>query len=189
MSLIDYIKKQNLHQNYQELIFFGGSFNPWHSGHTSCLTLMDPNKLIIVMPDHNPFKDVTAKGDRFSSVEDIKQELAIRAKHTYLYAGFLEDDFHNPTHNWLQQIAVEFPEHKLSLLMGFDSFMSLDKWIEARSILLNLDCLYIASRLDNNQAKQSQFHLLKSISPALKIEFIGHHKFEHLSSTQLRAEE
>lgn len=188
MTLVDFIKENSLDQKYQEIVLFGGSFNPWHSGHGSCLKLMDPQKMILVMPDHNPFKDVTAKEDRFSSIEDIEKELKIRPNNTYLFTGFLEQDFHNPTHNWLRELKKEFPQHKLSLLMGFDSYMSLDKWIEAKEILNTLDTIYVASRLDNSEAKQSQFHLLKSVSPKIKIDFIGRHQFEHLSSTQLREE-
>lgn len=186
MTISEFIKKHELHRSYEELIFFGGSFNPWHSGHTSCLKLMDEEKLVIVMPDHNPFKNVTNQEDRFSSMSDLEQELKVRPKHTFLYGGFIQENTHNPTHNWLMQVKSEFPDNKLSLLVGFDSFMSLDKWIEAKEIITSLNCLYVVSRLDNAPAKKAQADLLQKIGTELKIEFLGHHAYEHLSSTEIR---
>ena len=145
MTICDFIEKHNLAKEYSELIFFGGSFNPWHSGHSSCLKLMPKEKLIIVMPDHNPFKDVTNQADRLSSLTDLKNELNVRPERTFLYGGFIQENIHNPTHNWLQQVKTNYPNNKLSMLMGFDSFMSLDKWIEAEEIITSLDTLYRVS--------------------------------------------
>lgn len=187
MKLTEFIKNNIPPGN--EIVFFGGTFNPWHSGHSSCLKLMDEQKHIIVLPDHNPFKDLTLHSERFSTLEDIAQELKIRPNKTYLYDSFLTEDNQNPTHQWLRDVRKVFPKTKLSLLMGFDSFMSLDKWIEAQEILTNLHCIYVASRLEKNTEKEKQFYVLKSLSPQLKIDFIGRHQYEHLSSTQLREPE
>lgn len=185
-TIVDFITDHNFDTSFDEIVFFGGSFNPWHSGHSSCLTLMDKEKLIIVMPDHNPFKDVTKEENRFSSLTDIKKELSIRPKNTYLFEGFIQDPNHNPTHNWLRQVRSNFPKLKLSLLMGFDSFMSIDKWIEAKQIIKDTSCIYVASRLDNKDARQSQYYLLKSMDSNIEVDFIGHHDYEHLSSTAIR---
>ena len=73
--------------------------------------------------------------------------------------------------------------------MGFDSFMSLDKWIEAENIIQSLDCLYVVSRLDNIAAREAQEKVMKEIAPRLKMSFLGHHDYEHLSSTQIRKKE
>lgn len=189
MTISEFIKKNKLDSQYHELIFFGGSFNPWHSGHTSCLKLMEKDKLIIVMPDHNPFKDVTSQENRFSSLKDLEKVLEIRPENTYLYGGFIKENTHNPTHNWLSQVKSQFPHNKMSLLMGFDSFMSLDKWIEAEIIIQSLDSLYVVSRLDNIEAREAQQKVMKKIAPKLKMIFLGHHDYEHLSSTQIRKKE
>ena len=37
------------------VVFFGGSFNPWHDGRQACLDLC-PNKNIVIVPDTNPWK-------------------------------------------------------------------------------------------------------------------------------------
>ncbi len=185
-QIVEFIKNHKFDSRFKEIVFFGGSFNPWHSGHGSCLSLMDKDKLIIVMPDHNPFKDVTKEENRFSSLTDIKKELKIRPENTYLFEGFIQDANHNPTHNWLRQVKDSFPNLKLSLLMGFDSFMSIDKWIEAKQIIKDTSCIYVASRLDNKEARQSQYYLLKSMDSDIEVDFIGHHDYEHLSSTEIR---
>ena len=65
MSIESFIENLPELEKREELIFFGGSFNPWHAGHSNCLRLMDPHKTIIVVPDHNPFKELVKNNKTF----------------------------------------------------------------------------------------------------------------------------
>ena len=42
--------------NYEGLVFFPGSFHPWHDGHRACLD-ESGRDIIIVCPDQNPWKE------------------------------------------------------------------------------------------------------------------------------------
>lgn len=183
--LNDFIKSCEL-KDEKELIFFGGSFNPWHAGHASCIKLMPTEKKIIVIPDHSPFKEITTDKEKSSSIEDIEKSLHQFSHQTFIFDEFFYANKKNPTVTWIKLLKEEFPEKKLSLLMGFDSFMTIDRWTNALELLKNLSVIYIASRMDNESIKEEQSVTLKSINPQLEIKFLGSHPYESLSSTQLR---
>jgi nicotinate-nucleotide adenylyltransferase len=186
MSLINFIKNNSVLAKSDELIFFGGSFNPWHDGHSSCLRLAPKNWPIIVIPDHNPFKDLVNSGDKVSSIDEIQDQLSVIDRTSYLFDEYLVQNQKNPSHKWIAEIRDLFPNKKISLLMGFDTFISIDRWIKADSILNILDTLYIASRLDDENVKKNQINNLNKINPNLSINFIGHHDYEDLSSSKIR---
>jgi nicotinate-nucleotide adenylyltransferase len=186
MSLINFIKNNSVLAKSNELIFFGGSFNPWHDGHSSCLKLAPKSWPIIVIPDHNPFKDLVNSGDKVSSIDEIQDQLSKIDRTSYLFDEYLVQNVKNPSHKWIAEIKKLFPDKKVSLLMGFDTFISIDRWIKADKILNILDTLYIASRLDDEEVKNTQIKTLQKINPQLIIDFIGHHEFEDLSSSKIR---
>lgn len=186
MSLVNFIKNNSVLAKSEELIFFGGSFNPWHHGHTSCLKLAPNNWPIIVIPDHNPFKDLVTNHNKMTSIADIQNHLAKITATTYLFDEYLLKNEKNPSHKWIKEIKKNFPQKKISLLMGFDTFISIDRWIKADKILNNLNALYIASRLDDETVKKNQIKNLKAINESLKINFLGNHAYEDLSSTKIR---
>ena len=39
-----------------EIVFYPGTFYPWHLGHRACLDLC-PSKNIVIVPDFNPLKE------------------------------------------------------------------------------------------------------------------------------------
>lgn len=185
MNLDHFIETTPKLNELNELIFFGGSFNPWHEGHSSCIQLMDSTKSIIIVPDHNPYKELVQSTKKHSSLDQIEAKLKEFNNDTFLFAGFFEQDQKNPTHQWIVNLKEKFPNKKLSLLMGFDTFMGLDKWINAQSLLDNLTHIYVASREDDEQLKSKQLQLLNSISQ-INIVFLGHHDYEDLSSSKIR---
>jgi nicotinate-nucleotide adenylyltransferase len=180
-----FLHQHNLDKE-EELIFFGGCFNPWHEGHSSCIKLMPEDKKIIVIPDHSPFKELTVSKQKHSSLDDIQKHLNSFEQQTYLFDGFFKADKQNPTYYWINELKNQYPNTKLSLLMGFDTFITIDKWTEAKELLKLLDTLYVASRLDDNAIKDKQEKLLQELNPYLKIDFLGNHPFEDLSSSKLR---
>lgn len=188
MSLVSFIKNNSILNRSNELIFFGGSFNPWHDGHSSCLKLAPKDWPIIVIPDHNPFKDFVSHDDKASSIDEIRDHLKPILRETYLFDEYLIKNKKNPSHKWLTEVQENFPKKKISLLMGYDTYISIDRWIKAKKILNILDTLYVASRLDDEKIKFDQKKNLASINPNLKIQFLGNHDYEDLSSTQIRTE-
>lgn len=181
----DFIKSSEL-INEEELIFFGGSFNPWHAGHASCIKLMPTKKKIIVIPDHSPFKEITTDKEKSSSIKDIKKGLNEFSHRTFIYDEFFYANKKNPTVTWINLLKKEFPEKKLSLLMGFDSFMTIDRWTNAIELLSDLSVIYVASRMDDESIKEEQRITLKNINQELEIKFLGSHPHESLSSTEIR---
>jgi nicotinic acid mononucleotide adenylyltransferase len=144
---------------------------------------MDKAKTIIVLPDHNPYKELHE--NELTDLAAIKKLLSPFAN-AKLFTGFYDAHKKNPTFHWLYEIKQAFRESRLSLLMGFDTFMGLDKWIQAHELINLLDSIYVASRLDNPEQRSQQVAILKAINPDLIIDFLGTHPHEELSSTKLR---
>lgn len=163
-----------------EWVFFGGSFFPWHSGHQACLTLLPDDKTCFVLPDRNPWKEVRDVDPVLTTIE-LAGKVKFKASQ-FLVPTFLLDQRKNPTVEWMLDLRRRFPEKKLSLLMGFDSFLNLPTWTRADELLPLLHTVYVASRLENaeEQAKAA------AAVPGLKVIFLGHHQHEGLSSTNLR---
>ena len=168
----------------KEIIFFGGSFNPWHEGHESCLTLLNkPDKLFII-PDNNPRKqsqEVTCAWKRY---QDLKRLIPFDYP---IYSGFWSSNQSNPTASWLPQIKDQYPDLQLSLLMGYDSFITIHDWIDAPKLLDSLSKIYIASRLDDLELRNQQYQKLTE-QYQVELIFLGNHPHEEVSSTKIRAQ-
>lgn len=186
MKITEFILSESDLLLEDELIFFGGSFNPWHEGHSSCIELCSTEKPIIIIPDHNPFKNINEFSEKRTTIGEIKIKLSHFKQKTFLYESFFKMNIKNPTNIWIKEIKNKFPLKKLALLVGFDTFAHIHTWIDANDLLNNLDSLYIASRLDNEKVKDFQTLNLKKINPQLNLYFLGHHEYENLSSTKIR---
>lgn len=183
MSLLDFINTHRELKESPEIIFFGGSFNPWHQGHEECVKKAVAYAPIIIIPDNNPFKNYEQNLNRSPSIAKIDQ--IVNDKNIFLYTGFSDLKKANPTYKWLKNLSDTIPQ-KLSLLMGFDSFITLHTWFEAPKLLASLSKIYMLSRLDQDDIKEEQRELIHSLNPKLDILFLGNHSFESLSSTKLR---
>ena len=102
-----------------------------------------------------------------------------------MYTKFREKGLKNPTYSWITKLKEE-TNFKLSLIMGFDSFISLPNWTQASLLLNALDCVYIASRGESDDLFISAKESLNANYNHLKIITLGHHKYEELSSTKIR---
>lgn len=184
-SLIEFIQKEELDQS-EEIVFFGGSFHPWHEGHSECVRLLPEDKNLIIVPDHSPHKKMTPSQEKFSNLQDIKYELSKLKKNPYLFDGFWQLNQVNPTVVWIDELHKLLPNVRLSLLLGFDSFKTITTWNHPETLLNALSKIYVVSRLENKEdQKTSQDKILK-INPNIEIDFLGHHPFEHISSTIIR---
>lgn len=170
-----------VYQAEEEFIFFGGSFHPWHDGHKACLDLLK-NRPCIILPDRNPFKE-----HREVDLVATYLELNSHIDHTihHINPEFILKTQKNPTNTWIQLTRQRFPQAQISLLMGMDSLMSIEKWFEAEKLLSTLNRLYVASRMESMEEQNQQKEKLKRFKN-LEIHFLGHHPHEALSSTKLR---
>ncbi len=167
-----------------EWIFYGGSFNPWHSGHQTCINLLPEDKTCFIVPDINPQKE-PSQFELVSRVLEISSKSRLRP-HQFLVPTFLIQNTKNPTIDWVLRLKKYDPHKKISLLLGFDSFEQIPTWIRAEELLNLLSGLYVASRLENEQMRKEAETKIYSIAPNVKITYLGRHNHEHISSTALR---
>src|SRR5690606_33083839 len=161
-------------------------FHPWHAGHSECLRLLPRDKKLIVIPDHSPHKELTTSDNKFSTPSDILKELQTFSKDIYLFDGFWHLNKVNPTVVWVEELKNAFPSLAISLLIGFDSFKTITEWTNSEFLLNSLYTLYIVSRLETKEEEEIFSKKIKKINPQLQLKFLGHHPYEHISSTKLR---
>lgn len=184
MSLKEFILSSPGLKNADEIVFFGGSFNPWHQGHSACVELLPKDKTLIVLPDHNPYKELVNSDG--GSPERIKKIVSKLHPNSLVFDEFFKANKKNPTFFWMEDLSHAIPNKDYSLLVGFDTFTGIDQWIEAKKLLSLLKRIYVASRQDNPSVKETQTKKLKFLAPNLEIKFLGGHPFEDVSSTELR---
>ncbi|OFZ17278.1 MAG: hypothetical protein A2X86_02160 [Bdellovibrionales bacterium GWA2_49_15] len=169
--------------NSHEVIFFGGSFRPWHQGHRACLELC-PNPHVVVVPDTNPWK-LRAVGPTEQKRCFLKSLLelarALKGLPCAIYPGFWGAETENPTAEWLLTIQGV----SCSLLIGEDNFYSLLKWKRAPELIKGLHALYVAPR-DCAVRDEGITQALLAHNPNLKIIKLSDHPYKHLSSTEMR---
>lgn len=157
-----------------EIVFYGGSFNPWHDGHTECLRQC-PVKNLVVMPDFNPWKskDTRSPFEVLRSTLEKISELGVAC-----FAGFIGLEDANPTINWLEKISTK----KVSLLVGEDNFAKFHLWKNYQLILKIVEKIYVLPRHHDHCTLHECDHILNSD----KIVFLGDHPYKDLSSTEVR---
>lgn len=176
--------KKKLDRLNDEMIFYGGSFNPWHPGHLECLKIC-PTDNIIIVPDYNPWKETNYHGERCFWTE--YHDLCMKLKDTpyAIYPGFwgLEDS--NPTINWIPNIRVETK----GLLLGDDSFCNILNWKDSEVLITFVNTIYVAPRIHKREEMESVKSKVLEIHPNMKIEILKEHEFMQESSTLIRERE
>ncbi len=162
----------------EEIVFFPGSFHPWHQGHQECLKQC-PIKNVIVMPDQNPEKNFLRPRPLESYLTLLSQD---EVKRHYLYPGFLLLSENNPTHRWIRKLRVR----QKNILMGDDSFMSILSWINGVELLRMLHHLIVLPRFFLMEDYKLHEDRLRRINPDIKITYLNDHPFKKLSSRSIR---
>lgn len=165
--------------NHTEATFFGGSFNPWHEGHSECLRRC-PKTNIVIIPDRNPWKEEIQLDCFFASF----MELARKFENTRysIYPGFYGREKANPTVDWLPKSSFL----RKSLLIGDDNFCSFLKWNKVEELIINLDEIYVLNRNHSELEINDSAQDILAIKDSVKITILGEHDFMSLSSTELR---
>lgn len=171
-------------QDAEEWVFFGGSFNPWHKGHQACLDLLPEEKLCFILPDRSPLKELKVI-EPVATILELITKIKFR-KHHYIAPTFLLDFQQNPTVSWVEKLLKDFPEKKISLLIGFDSLRGMLKWVRAEELLNMLHGIYVVSRMEDKEERDEVANPIRAIAKNLEITFLGGHEFEDVSSSDLR---
>jgi len=167
-----------------DTVFFGGSFNPWHEGHSACLALIPRPERVIVAPDANPFKadDATKPDCAWRRFREILNRAAPHG--CAVFPGFCGKEGPNPTAAWLPHTAAPAK----NLLMGDDNLASLPRWTEAETLARALNAIYVAPRQASAEAIAQARDWLRRINPDCRVVVLGDHPHRGLSSTALRRE-
>jgi nicotinate-nucleotide adenylyltransferase len=165
-------------------VFFGGTFNPWHLGHQSCIDLLPDEKVCLILPDRNPQKELR-QINPVTTVLEISSRAKFKRKQ-FLAPTFVQEETKNPTIHWVREFKKNYPQDKISFLMGFDSFLGLDTWIQSEELLNLIDSIYVVSRLETESQRTESLEKNARLNPKLEITFLGRHDYEDLSSTEIR---
>lgn len=169
-----------------DVMFYGGTFTPWHEGHTACLNLAPSNMPLFVCPDRSPHKPLKNHDDVVKFFIELKATIQKSTKkQIHLYPGFLLRFETNPTIAWVLRLKQQRPDLRVHLLLGYDSFKSLATWNKAPELMRLLSGLSVVSRMetDDQHARDAAWALEQN--PHLQINFLGHHPYEQVSSTSL----
>lgn len=162
------------------VVFYPGSFNPWHDGHLACVELT-PHRPLVVVPDANPWKENTRNKDDCAWFEILNIVKKLPSDIT-LYPGFWSTQIQNPTVDWLPH--AKWPRRSLTL--GADSLLALPRWKEVGKLLQSLDTLFIVPRAQDKTRINEVIKELSKINTALLFSVLPEHQYEKLSSTLLR---
>ena len=170
----------------QEVVFFGGSFNPWHAGHTECVKLFlkdYPDKLLVVVPDTSPWKSAVVSKEHvcyYQALKVLKHQL--EPYPVVIHPGFYGKETPNPTAYWFEKITAR----KKGLLMGDDQFACLKNWENASTLISMMDFLFVVPRhLNNNECDLVKNEIL-TLNHNIEIIILSDHEYRHISSTKLR---
>ncbi len=164
----------------ERVTFFGGSFNPWHQGHTSCACLFPNPAELIVVPDSNPFKAGPGNDCYWGKFRAILA--ALRDIPCHVFPGFFGMETPNPTVGWLP--LTLFSEK--GLLVGDDNFATFDQWWDAHGLARALDHLYVVPRTAPEQDIQASLKWFETHHPHCRIAFLEDAPYRGLSSTSIR---
>ncbi len=152
----------------------GGTFNPIHNGH-----LEMANKAyhqfaldeVWFMPTKNPpHKEIDGKTSDEQRVEMIS--LAIEP-YTYFSLSTLELERVGMTYtkDTLEEVAKKYPENYFYFIIGSDSLLYIDKWMEAEK-LLSMAHLLSAPRYPSNPEEDNKKKVFLEETFGADIQFI-----------------
>lgn len=163
-----------------DLVFFGGSFNPWHDGHSACLASYRGDGTLIVVPDRNPEKSLTNPPCFWQVFRHLCDVSAPAGAH--VFPGFLGLERRNPTVAWLPLVTAS----SRALLLGADSFVRLHTWIDADSLVASIDQIFVVPRNASAQEIRQATSWVQERNRRCAIALLPDHPYQHLSSSQLR---
>lgn len=170
----------------KEVVFYGGSFNPWHKGHQACIDLLPREKQLVVVLDRNPQKETT-QFDPFEKWKELMEKIDLKDNQAAreIYPGFLLKETVNPTITWMKYIRQKYSKSQASLMIGFDQLKNFRTWDNAEELAKLIHKLYVVSREEDDlEMKKLQEEFMNDLK--LEVISLGHHPYEDVSSTKIR---
>ncbi|EQC43834.1 cytidylyltransferase [Bacteriovorax sp. Seq25_V] len=168
-----------------DLTFFGGSFNPWHPGHSECIKQCAQfENAIVVVPDYSPWKDNLMESPLREMIK-ISKKVRGASANAAVYPGFWGSSQRNPTSKWIKDVQ----ESKKNWLMGEDTFDTLLSWFEVDTFLDEIEKIYILPRSFERRSSSSVAEVEKYIvdkHPSLDVIWLKDHPFKDLASSKIR---
>ncbi len=174
-----YIKGFDLEK--KEVLFFPGTFNPFHEGHLECLKQCAQENIIII-PDFNPWKknEKRAKSPLAKYLSLVSQ--FEKTPHV-VFPGFLAKAAPNPTVDWLPRTFVK----KRNILMGDDTFIELEKWKGSEKLISYLSEIHVLFRDIEHEKTLMMKEKLRQRHDGLVIKLYRENFFRDLSSSKIRS--
>ncbi len=146
------------------LVVFGGTFNPIHSGHIEiiekALSLYSTEKILVIptsLPPHKISIDLASDADRFEMCKLATQEFEnVEVSNIELVRGGKSYTF-----DTLNQIKKLYPDNNISIICGGDMVVTFNEWYRYKDIL-NLAEIIAVRRvgIDNSAFNKSVCDLI-----------------------------
>lgn len=170
---------------------YGGSFNPIHFGHIGLAKWVtehtDLDQVWLMVSPNNPLKDKTILADEQERLDAAKEAIrreSDEAKDKIIVSDF---EFHLPrptyTANTLRALAMAYPEHEFTLIIGEDNLNIFNKWREYQYILDTYRIFVYPRRNIISQTSQQHEDILRK---ANNVKLLADAPYFDISSTELR---
>lgn len=189
--------------NEPDIIFFGGTFDPPHAGHSDCISMAlerFPNAKMLVVPAKIPATAGSGKklpGTDFGTrIELCKLEFDLFSDR--LTISELEATLPTPNYSisTITELKKKFPGQRIAMMIGMDQFENFLSWRSPREILTAAD-LIVVSRTSGKPSEtdgrfeRAQAKLLQEFGASFFEKSGKIHYLEELtapaSSTELRS--
>lgn len=127
------------------LILYGGRFDPWHKGHKGMLMWMCENLRgqIKILPTYDPEHKAIKSGLTFEErCQRIHSDIE---KNDRVSISMLEkeEQINGRTGRALKKIRQEDATKRITVVIGFDEWESLDQWLEIESWFFEVDWIVL----------------------------------------------
>lgn len=145
--------------NIRRTGIFGGTFNPVHYGHLINIEFIREeyslDRVILIpakIPVHKNISDNTAPSDRFEMVR-----LAVSGNNFIEVSG-IEIERETPSYTiiTISELQAMYPDDKLYLIIGSDSFNELDTWKSYKELLAEIPL--IVMKRPGSEALRDDIH-------------------------------
>lgn len=167
----------------ERMIFFSGSFYPWHRGHKECVlqTLRYQEWPICILPDRNPWKEeYLIKKNLFEEFLHICEDLK---NFNILINPFLWAAPHScATVHWMTKIPIR----SKGFILGSDTFIELKQWTNYSILLSDISKIFIIPRIISKEKIQNFIKELRDEGFTCEFHYLQSHPYERLASRNLR---
>ena len=172
----------------EKIGIYGGTFNPLHTGHLhaarQAIVTLNLDRLILIPDRIAPHKQMP---EGSATPEQRMEMLRIATKNEpKMEVSDIELKREGKSYTYLtvEQLALEYPDAKLYLLMGTDMFTSFDTWMEPDRITAKA-ALAVMYRGDKGETEAIETQKLAMESRGVEVVLIRNDAIA-ISSTQMR---